>query len=307
MFKLDTLDANILKELDLNSRQSEGKIAEKLHVNKQLVNSRIKRLVKRGIISKFTTSIDLPSIGYPIGLNVYLKVNKLPNEFVEKLKAIREVVTITRLSGDFDLLLQVFVKTVNQADDILIKIRKDGKENINQILYYMMTQHFLKAIDENEEVYFNLKDQNLDKKDRIILKELIRNSRIQTKELAKKVGLSRETVAIRIRKLQLKKVIKRFNIHRDYHRIYRNVFVILVRDIGLDDKQKEQLIGIVKEFQTIAVGFYINGLRISTSFDNIAHFHRLVDKIASQFPQMREINTNTVVGYIKRDWSSLIK
>ena len=51
MDSLDVKDRRILYELDFNSRQSNSKIGKKVGLHKNVVNYRIKRMEKNGIIS----------------------------------------------------------------------------------------------------------------------------------------------------------------------------------------------------------------------------------------------------------------
>jgi Lrp/AsnC family transcriptional regulator for asnA, asnC and gidA len=54
--------------------------------------------------------------------------------------------------------------------------------------------------------------KNLDEKDRKILEELYRNSRISYSELAKKIGISDVAVIKRVKKLEEQGIIKRYTI-----------------------------------------------------------------------------------------------
>ena len=63
MESLDVKDRKILYELDFNSRQSNSKIGKKVGLHKNVVNYRIKRMEKSGIISNYYTMIDTFKIG----------------------------------------------------------------------------------------------------------------------------------------------------------------------------------------------------------------------------------------------------
>ena len=61
---LDLKDRKILYWLDINSRQSNAKIAKKTGLSKQVVGFRIKRLIKEHIIHSFYTVIDISKLGF---------------------------------------------------------------------------------------------------------------------------------------------------------------------------------------------------------------------------------------------------
>ena len=56
MFDIDVKDRKILYQLDLNSRQSLNTIGSNVRLTKTVVQYRIDRLVKTGIIKNFYTS-----------------------------------------------------------------------------------------------------------------------------------------------------------------------------------------------------------------------------------------------------------
>ena len=59
MINLDKKDFKILLELDKNARQTDSKIAKKIGLSKQVVNYRIKNLIKDELITKFYTLVNV--------------------------------------------------------------------------------------------------------------------------------------------------------------------------------------------------------------------------------------------------------
>ena len=59
----------------------------------------------------------------------------------------------------------------------------------------------------------------IDEKDKKILKELKKNSRNSTKNIAKNIQIPRVTVHDRIQKMQEKGIIKKFSVNLDYKKI----------------------------------------------------------------------------------------
>ena len=58
MGRIDDLDLKILSELANDASISVPKLSKKINVNASVVYSRIKRLIKRGLIKKFTIVIN---------------------------------------------------------------------------------------------------------------------------------------------------------------------------------------------------------------------------------------------------------
>ena len=55
---LSKKDKQVLKELDINSRQSISQIAKKTHINKETVNYTIKKLEKDEIIQGYFSLVN---------------------------------------------------------------------------------------------------------------------------------------------------------------------------------------------------------------------------------------------------------
>ena len=94
--------------------------------------SRIKRLVRKKLIKKFTIEIDDSLLG--ISVKALVGINRDPKfkeQIYEKLLEISEVISIAEVSGRFDTMLQVFTKDLEDLHMVVIdKIGKiDGVQN----------------------------------------------------------------------------------------------------------------------------------------------------------------------------------
>jgi len=64
--KVDDLDLIILSELSADASISVPKLSEKIKVNPSVVYSRIKRLVKKKLIRRFTIVVNDQELGYQV-------------------------------------------------------------------------------------------------------------------------------------------------------------------------------------------------------------------------------------------------
>ena len=69
-----------------------------------------------------------------------------------------------------------------------------------------------------------------------LLNELARNSSQSTKKLAEKIGVTRQTVASRITKLEKRKIIDGFRAKIDYSKLGYNIFFVLFLKLGSFDE-----------------------------------------------------------------------
>lgn len=120
MEKFDEIDIKILSRLIQESNISIPKLSEKIDVNSSVVYSRIKRLVKKGFIKKYTLEIDENLLGYPIRAIIGCNINSRQRENILKniseIQATREIVEIT---GRFDLLVWLNVQSLNDLHDLV--------------------------------------------------------------------------------------------------------------------------------------------------------------------------------------------
>ncbi|MCR4335813.1 MAG: Lrp/AsnC family transcriptional regulator, partial [archaeon] len=73
---LDLLDRKILYELDIDSRQPLAELAKKVGKSRNVVEYRINKLQKDGVIKNFVTLLDAGRLGLTIW-NVYLELQNL--------------------------------------------------------------------------------------------------------------------------------------------------------------------------------------------------------------------------------------
>ena len=128
----DSLDMDILYELKKDGNISVPILSKKLGYNSSVLYSRIKRLVKKKLIKKFTIEINDSLLGISVKALVGLNRDpKFKEHIYEKLLEISEIISIAEVSGRFDTMLQVFTKDLEDLHMVVIdKIGKiDGVQN----------------------------------------------------------------------------------------------------------------------------------------------------------------------------------
>jgi len=74
MAKVDKIDQKILSELSRDSSISIPKLSEKINANSSVVYSRIKRLINKKLIERFTIEINNKELG--VGVTSIPGINK---------------------------------------------------------------------------------------------------------------------------------------------------------------------------------------------------------------------------------------
>ena len=126
MAKVDDLDLKLLSELKKDGSISIPLLAKKLNINASVLYSRIKRLIKKKMIKKFTIDIDETQLGF--GVKAYVGINrdpKLKTDIHANLLKIAEIDRIIEVTGRFDLMVAALAEDLEQLHSIVVE--KIGK------------------------------------------------------------------------------------------------------------------------------------------------------------------------------------
>ncbi|WP_254810537.1 Lrp/AsnC family transcriptional regulator [Natronosalvus amylolyticus] len=118
--QIDDVDRSILHQLQLNARQTDTEIAEKVDVTSTTVRNRLDKLEDKGVIRGYHPEINYEQAGYPLHVMFVCTVD--PNELdtlAEQILDIRGVVT-TRdlLGGERNVHVEVVAGTVGEIEEI---------------------------------------------------------------------------------------------------------------------------------------------------------------------------------------------
>ncbi len=132
LLRFDELDMKLIQELTMDGSISVPNLSKKLGINASVLYSRIKRLVKKKLIKKFTIEIDDTLLG--IGVKALVGVNrdpKLKDSIHKQLMETSEVVSISEVTGRFDMIVRVYADNLESLHTAVIeKIGKiDGIQN----------------------------------------------------------------------------------------------------------------------------------------------------------------------------------
>jgi Lrp/AsnC family transcriptional regulator for asnA, asnC and gidA len=130
--RFDELDMKILFELTKNGNISVPILSKKLGINASVLYSRIKRLVRKKLIKKFTIEIDESLLGINVKTSVGINRDpKLKEQIHKKLLEIPETFYLYEVTGIFDIILRIFTKDLENLHSVVMdKIGKiDGIQN----------------------------------------------------------------------------------------------------------------------------------------------------------------------------------
>jgi Lrp/AsnC family transcriptional regulator, regulator for asnA, asnC and gidA len=148
MGKTDDLDLKILSELATDASTSVPKLSKKINVNASVVYSRIKRLVRRGLIKKFTIVVNDEALGYSVkaltGINMD---SKMRDNVLNELFKIPEVREIAEVTGRFDILVTMNAQSLDEMHHLI-------SEKVGRVEGVQKTETFIEMRKTAREIVY---------------------------------------------------------------------------------------------------------------------------------------------------------
>ena len=141
--EIDSLDKKILELLVLNSRIPTLKIAEKLKSTATTINSRIKRLVKTGVIINYTINTDYPKIGYQFyKADIILKNFEIKQKIIDYIEKNPNLWGRVTSLGYVDLEITFSLNNANQLHQIMDDLSSKFPDAIKSYKYFSVTNNY---------------------------------------------------------------------------------------------------------------------------------------------------------------------
>ncbi len=149
MGRIDDLDLKILSELSKDASISVPRLSKKISINSSVVYSRIKRLVKRGLIKKFTIVINDEALGFNVkALTGITMDSKLRDNVLDELFRIPEVREVAEVTGRFDILVTMTARSLDEMHQII-------SEKVGRIEGVQKTETFIEMRKTSREIISN--------------------------------------------------------------------------------------------------------------------------------------------------------
>ena len=147
---MDKTDQKILSELSKDSSISIPKLAEKINVNSSVVYSRIKRLVKKKLIERFTIQVNNKELGYSVksltGINMD---SKQRDNVIQELFKIPSVSEVSEVTGRFDILVTMYAENLSDMYRII-------SDNIGKIQGIIGSESFIEMKTRTKQMSYML-------------------------------------------------------------------------------------------------------------------------------------------------------
>lgn len=304
VINLDLKDRKLLYELDANSRQSSSKIAKKIGLSPEVVNYRIKRLEKEGIITQYQIIANLSALNilqFKICLSFqHIDSEKLLN-IIEKIKKIDSAKWIVSCKGNWDLIISLETDSIENIDSLKNEIISLFENHINNKAISILVEAQTYNRDyliENKGSFTRSriimkkgKEQEIDDLDLAILKKLAENARKSIVDISTELKQTIRVINYRIKQLEKKKIILGYKVAINYDKLGIKFFKTF---IYLDNPHKERvnaLIGYLEQNKNI-----IHHVKVLGNWD-----------LEPEFEVYSEKEFDNIMKNIKDKFSDIIK
>jgi Lrp/AsnC family leucine-responsive transcriptional regulator len=307
--QLDSKDKKILYELDINARRRASEIGKRVGLSKQVVIYRINKLIQAGVVEKFYAVYDTSKLGF----TTYKIFMRLQNVDVEKQKEIIEylrnhqnVQFLISCDGMFDIVFNVLARSTSELYDIIKDLENRygnyiaEKELIIMVFSSFFYKDYLVGVSSEKlrkPMYFGSRPEKteIDGINKKILHYLGMDARMSVVEIAQKIGLSPDAVAVRIRKLEKAQIIHNYILLLNFSLLNQNSYKVLFSLRNLTEEKEKTFFQYCNVqpniwFHSKSLGRW--DLEINMDVDNANQFRQIMMEIKSNFSDIiKEYNT----------------
>lgn len=295
---MDAIDNKILSGLIGNSRIPITRLAKRVGASREVVTYRMNRLKKEGVIHDFVAEINIQKLGY-IGAAVFINIKATRQKsFKEFLENCNFVSWVAELSGLWNFGLSIYAKTNEELDKKFLVLYNNFK---NDIIDHRFTLHRKNSFfyekyfgtlssKRKQKSKYNPVIDNIDKIDKLILKELAKNSRIDCITLSKKVSLTSPAVIKRIKQMEAAGIIEKYSLFLDISKLGLFQYSIFITNKDINEKKKllfylqqHKYVPFVAEY--VGDEFLEFGLFVNDPYE----LRRALQEIEEKFPNNRTI------------------
>ena len=123
--QLDEIDAGILTALSSDSRRSYADVAAEVGLSTAAVHERVKKMVERGVIERFSLRVDPDRVGLHLTAFVAIRNDGGVHcrDIAPRLRELPEVLELHSVAGEYDFLAKLRTTHARALEDVLYAIK----------------------------------------------------------------------------------------------------------------------------------------------------------------------------------------
>jgi Lrp/AsnC family transcriptional regulator, leucine-responsive regulatory protein len=290
---MDLLDKKLLGELMKNSRAPLTQLAKTLGASREVITYRINKLKQDSVIVDFVTEINIEKLGF-MAAAVFLNIKVTrQTEFTKFISDCPYISWVAEHCGIWNFGLSIVGKTNEEIDERFNQLYAKFKEDIidHRFTLHRTSEFFYgKYFDSTHPVTMRVSSDKikLDEKDKLILKELSVNSRIDCVSLSEKIKLTAPAVNQRIKKLERAGIIIKYSLFIDLTKLSIMQYSIFSINKNIDERDK--LLSYLKQHPKVSfIAEYIGDpfIEFGVFVNNPYNLRGVIQEIEESFPNNR--------------------
>ncbi len=252
---MDLIDRKILHSISENARESHNVLARKIRCSREVLDYRLRRLEKEGIISGYQARLCITNFIHAsyILLVQTLGLNKEKlAQVINKLKINTQTQYIAKMGGDYDLLISFTTKSLNQLSSYIDFVNSIFGQHKTKTTMLTMVQEwkdsFKSLFSENDErnnivSMPKIEEKiDIDEEDKEILLSLGNDATQPSWKISDKLNITDVAVRKRISNLEKKKIILGYRTMLKPDKLNLQAFHVFLRTNFENTKQKNDFI-----------------------------------------------------------------
>lgn len=308
--ELSLKDRKILYELDKNSRIGLTELAKKIQMSKESLYYRLKKLEDEKIILKYHT---VPA-HYKFGTadyKVYLRLKDISKKehesLIDFLMGNKDVFWIATCNGRWDLMFGIRATQMNEFfeihDMLLDKFSRYIQEkelSISRKAIQFNRRWMLDSKEERKTFDFGEEEEKveLDKEDRLILNELVNNSRKKIVDISKNIDLSVDVVNYRIKKMEKQKIIKGYKCLFNVEKLGLVTTKAFVYFKNINQERKKEFMQHLKYLNNsvnVVITFAPWDLEIMFETESYKDYYKIMEEIKDKFSEIIKFYDSVII------------
>ncbi len=124
---IDTLDEQILSELQVNGRLTMKALAERVGLSSPAMIERVRRLEERGVLAGYRAVVDPSAIGRPLTALISIDLERRHHDvFLNRLRSEPSVESCDRITGQHSYLVRVHVSSTEELEALVNELGDAG-------------------------------------------------------------------------------------------------------------------------------------------------------------------------------------
>jgi Lrp/AsnC family transcriptional regulator, leucine-responsive regulatory protein len=123
--QLDDIDAKIITALGVDSRRSYADVGQEVGLSTAAVHERVKKLIERGVIERFSLKLDPAKLGLHMTAFVAITNQRALHcrDVAQLLREIPEILELHSVAGEHDFMAKVRTTHAQAMEEVLHKIK----------------------------------------------------------------------------------------------------------------------------------------------------------------------------------------